>query len=126
MTTTTDNGLDYLRDRAIGDASGPIDTIVLGTGSGSESQTASSVDSSVYTGVVTDNNIEFKPTGTTGRLEAIITVKGGTEVPANTDITEMAIRASGDGVLVSIDNFTAVTVEGGHTEEFTMPVQVQR
>lgn len=126
MTTTTDNGLDYLRDRAIGDASGPIDTIVVGTGSGSESQTASSVDSNVYTGVSSDSNIEFEPVSQTGRLEAIITVKGGTEVPADTNITEMAIRASSDGVLVSIDNFDAVPVEGGHTEEFTMPVQVQR
>lgn len=126
MTTTTDSGLDYIRNRAIGLDSGPIDTIVLGNGSGSESQTASSVDSEVYTANDSNNNVEFVDVSTTGRMEAIVTIKGGTEVPPDTNISEMAVRASDDDVLVAIDEFSEVVVEGGHTEEFTMPIQIQR
>lgn len=126
MTTVTDNGIDYFQDRGIGTANGPIDTVVLGTGSGSESETSSGVDSQAYSGTDSNGNITIESVSQTGRFEARVEIQGGTEVPGGTEITEMAIRASADGVCVAIDTFESVKVKTGETEEFTMPVQIQR
>lgn len=59
-------------------------------------------------------------------MEAIITVRGGTEVPSGAQITEFGISVSEENVLIALDNFLPVEVEAGHTEEFTMPVELGR
>ncbi len=127
MTTVTDEGLTWYQDRATGQVSGKLDQIALGSGSGSESQTATALDNQVYAGTVADNNIEFiVDDDNPGRVECIITVQGGTEVPADTDINEMLVGVSAVGVTIAIDNFASITVEAGHTEEFTLPILVER
>lgn len=125
MTTITDDGLDFYNEKSIDETSATIDTIAVGTGTGSESQTPTGLSSEVYRGVVTDTNINFSAITGEGRMEAVITLKGGTEVSGGTEITEMLVEAS-DGTIIAIDNFSAVTVEAGHTEEFTLPIVVQR
>ena len=127
MATVTDDGLIWYHERTIGDAEGAIDQIALGTGVDSESETAEELDNEIYRGVVDDNNIRFQTIDDTPtKMEAIITVRGGTEVPSGTEVTEFCIRVSDEDVLVALDNFLPVEVEAGHTEEFTMPVELER
>lgn len=125
MTTVTDNGLNWYQDSSIGNETGHIDEIAVGSGSGSESATTSGLDSEEYRGTASDTNVTFERTDT-GRLEAAITIQGGTEVPDGTEISEMLIEVSDSATIIAIDNFDAVTVVSGNNEEFIMPVQLQR
>ena len=128
MTTVTDDGLEWQGDRAISDNTSKIDAIAVGTGQ-NESTGASELGNEEHRSDVNSSNVELIETGDLGEFEAVITVKGGTEVPADTDVTEIGVFAGGidgGGTLVIIDEFAAVTVEGGHTEEFTVPVNPQR
>lgn len=128
MTTVTDDGLDWLGDKSLDRVASRIDAIAVGTGT-NESNGASALGNEEYRSNHSNNNVEFVETGATGEYDAIITVKGGTEVPAGTTITEVGVFAGGDGgggTLVAIDEFAGVTVEDGHTEEFTVPVDPSR
>ncbi len=125
MTTVTDHGIDWYQDRAIDVAGGRIDEIAVGSGEDSEDEGATELADEEYRADYESNNVEFDRTDD-GRIEATITVQGGTEVPADTEIREMLIEVSEETVVVAIDNFDAVLVESGHTEEFTMPVQLER
>lgn len=129
MTTTTDDGLETAGDLMIGAVSGQIDALAIGSGTGSEGTGATSLNNEEYRAAVSNSNVELIETGQTGQSELIIRVKGGTEVPAGTPITEMGAffnGAGGGGTLVYIDNFNAKTVEAGHTEEFTIPTDMDR
>lgn len=129
MTTTTDDGLEVVGDLLIGAVSGQIDALAIGSGTGSETTDGTSLNNEEYRAPVTNSNVSLIETGQTGQSELVIRVKGGTEVPAGTPITEMGAFFNGEGgggTLVFIDNFDAKTVEAGHTEEFTIPTNYQR
>jgi hypothetical protein len=129
MTTATDNGLEAVGDLLIGAVSGQIDALAVGSGTGSESTTATALNNEEHRAAVSDGNVELIETGDTGESELIIRVKGGLEVPAETTIAEVGAfvnGAGGGGTLLFIDNFSAVTVESGHTEEFTIPINPRR
>lgn len=124
MTTTPNDGLE-----AVGDLiRNAVAYIALGTGK-NESTTASGLANRVYTAQVSNSNVELPETGSTGEFEAIVRVKGGTEVAGGTQISEMAVfdgDPAADGTVLSIDEFAAKEIEAGHTEEFTIPVDPQR
>jgi len=127
MTTVTDDGLEWQGDRAISDVP-KIDTIALGTGQNEENG-ASQLGDEVHRTDVNNSNVELLETGDLGEFEVVIRVKGGTEVPPNTEISEIGVLAGGSdggGTLVIIDEFAGVQVEDGHTEEFTIPVDPSR
>ncbi len=129
MTTTTNDGLEVIGDLIIGNVDAEIDAIAVGSGTGSEVDDASSLNNEEHRATVSDTNVEIIETGETGQSELIIRVKGGTEVAAGTPITEVGAffnGAGGGGTLVFVDNFDATNVEAGHTEEFTIPVDIQR
>jgi hypothetical protein len=129
MTTTTDDGLEVVGDLLIGAVTGQINALAIGSGTGSETTGATSLNNEEYRAPLTNSNVELIETGQTGESELIIRVKGGTEVPAGTPITEMGAFFNGDGgggTLVFVDNFDAKTIEAGHTEEFTIPTNYQR
>ncbi len=125
MTTVTDHGIDWYQDRAIDVAGGRIDEIAVGSGTDSEADDTTELAIEVYRADDESNNVEFDRIDD-GRIEATITIQGGTEVPADTEIREMLVEVSEETVVVAVDNFDAVVVESGHTEEFTMPIQLER
>lgn len=129
MTTTTDNGLEVLGDLLIGNSSQEINALAIGSATGTEVTDATSLGTQEASAVISDNNAAIVETGVTGESELIIRVKGGLEVPAGTEITEIgafAGGASGSGTLIFVDNFSPVLIEAGHTEEFTIPVNPTR
>ena len=126
MTVITEDGRDWYQDRARGDAE-PFDEVAVGTGDWPDPddlEQADDLDDEAYRGEITDGNIEIDNVSDTGRLHVTIEISGGTEVPGDTEITEMAIFA--DDLLVWIVSFDAVPVEAGVTEEFTMPIEIRR
>lgn len=129
MTTTTDSGLEAISDILIGNRSTEIDALAIGTGTGTEGSSATSLGSEVFRAGVADSNVELIETGATGETELILRVKGGTDVTAGTALTEVGVfidGAGGGGELVVIDNFAEVIIETGHTEEFTIPFEPLR
>ena len=124
MTTVPDNGLERIGDLLKNDSS----YIAVGSGA-NESTTASSLGNREYAAQSSNSNVEFIETGSTGEYEAIITIKGGTEVSAGTKISEIGVfngDPAASGALLFIDEFAGITVEAGHTEEFTVPIDPQR
>jgi hypothetical protein len=124
MTTVSDSGLERIGDLI------RVDAEFLAVGSGqNESSTASGLGSREFAASTSSSNVEFVETGTTGEFEAIIRIKGGTEVSAGTTISEVGLfdgEPVGSGTLLVIDEFDGVTVEAGHTEEFTVPIDPRR
>lgn len=125
MTVTTDDGIEVVGDLLIGNVSGRIDAIAVGTGSGSESRSSTALASEVYRADAASSNSEFVETDATGGFELVLRVKGGSEVSSGTTITELGAffeGSAGGGTLVFVDEFAGVTVEEGFTEEFRLPV----
>jgi len=119
MTLIPDVGLEARGDLV----RNAIAYVALGTGQ-NEQTDASDLDHREYTAEASNSNVELVETGSTGEYEVVLRVKGGTEVAGGTQISEMA-TFDGDpdngGTLLAIDEFAAVEVEAGHTEEFTIP-----
>ena len=129
MTTITDTGLEWISDTSLGKTGEEIDAIAVGTGTGNEGTGATSLASETYRADKSNEDVVFVETDATGAFEAVITVTGGQEVPDDTDITEIGVfggDTAGDPDLIVIDEFAAVTVEQGHTEEFTVPIDITR
>jgi len=124
MTTVSDSGLERIGDQI------KADVAFLAVGSGqNESTTASGLGSREFAAGTSNSNVELVETGTTGEFEAIIRIKGGTEVSAGTVISEVGLfdgDPAGSGTLLVIDEFDGITVEAGHTEEFTVPIDLRR
>lgn len=128
MTTVTDEGLEWKAGSLIG-VHGHLDAVAVGSGSGSESTGSTSLATQEYKAQVSSEDVIIQETSQRGGLEAIITVTGGQEVPAGTTITEIGVFGGANGGedrLVVVDEFSGVTVEQGHTEEFTVPMTETR
>jgi hypothetical protein len=124
MTTIPDDGLEWRGDIEIAN----IEYVAVGTGSG-ESNTASDLQNRVFKAQVSDSIVDINETGSTGEYEIVIRLKGGTEVSGGTEISEMAVFG-GDpdagGLITVIDEFPGKTIEAGHQEEFTLPIDPSR
>lgn len=119
MTTIPNVGLERRGD-LVANATAYV---AIGTGT-NETTDATSLGNKVYDTQVSNEAVEVIETGSTGEYEVVIGVKGGTEVPGGTKITEMGVfdgDPDADGTLLSIDEFPETEVEAGHLEEFTIP-----
>jgi|APHM01.1.fsa_nt_gi hypothetical protein len=97
MTTTTDAGLEAISDILIGNRTAQIDALAIGTGTGTEGTGATSLGSEAFRANTSDSNVELIETGPTGETELILRVKGGNDVSAGTDITEIGAFIGGVG-----------------------------
>lgn len=125
MTTTPDTGLDRIATSIIN----TVSHVAVGTGR-NESASATALGSRAFAASRSDAPVEILQPGETGEIEVVIAIKGGTEVPAGTGISEIGVFDGDPGgtgaTLLFIDEFQTVTVEDGHTEEFTIPVDARR
>jgi len=119
MTSTiTDDGLEWIGDRAAGLASGPIDAVAVGAGT----DPPSIDDQELQEEQARDLDGVFEAGH--GIEEYAIEVSGGLEVPADTAITEFGLFA-GD-VLVLREVRAPVTVNAGERSEFRVPLEQTR
>lgn len=127
MTTITNDGFEAIADVLIGLTSTRIDAIAVGTATGSEVQSASSLGNEVFRATKSDPKTSFADSGPGGRLEITIAVTGGTDVQAGAQVAEVGVienSGSADERLVIIDQVPQVTVENGDIEQFTVPVEI--
>jgi len=125
MTTTPDNGLDRIATSIIN----TVSHVAVGTGT-NESASAPALGNREFAASRSDAPVEILQPGETDEIEVVIAIKGGTEVSGGTGISEIGVF-DGDptitgATLLFIDEFQTVTVEDGHTEEFTIPVDARR
>lgn len=123
MGLVPDVGRNVMADILIGDSTTTIDKMGVGTGSTSPSASDTSLDNQVYRASSSDSSVTIARTQNTGEFEATITVNGGTEVAAGTDITEFGVFTAND-VLVYRDTISALTVQAGETVSQTADVDV--
>lgn len=100
-TITPDEALDWYRNLAMDEGRSqsnqardelPYD-VAVGTGTAQLSSGNTQLDAQVHRNNITDSNVSISSTSNVGEFEAAITVTGGTEVPADTDITEIGVWA---------------------------------
>jgi hypothetical protein len=126
MTTITDDGFEAIGDVLLGLTATRINAIAVGTGTGSETQGATALGNEVFRASKSDPKTSFADSGPGGQLEVTIAVTGGTDVAANTGISEVGLieDTSGKSRLVAIDELPQVVVENGDIENFTLPVDI--
>jgi hypothetical protein len=125
MTTIPDNGLDRIAT-SIADS---VSHVAVGSGT-NESTSATALGNREFAAARSTATVEILQPGETGEIEAVIAVKGGTEVPGGTGISEVGVfdgdPTAAGATLLFIDEFSTVTVEDGHLEEFTIPIDARR
>jgi len=125
MTTIPDNALDRIAT-SIADS---VSHVAVGSGT-NESTSATALGKREFAAARSTATVEILQPGETGEIEAVIAVKGGTEVPGGTGISEVGVfdddPAVAAATLLFIDEFPTVTVEDGHLEEFTIPIDARR
>jgi hypothetical protein len=134
MTVLTDAGLFYLADHAFGNEPAVIDAIAVGTGTAPESPDDTTLANETYRTDPSNSNITLQESDSDpSTYEAIITLKGGTEVPGDSAITELGVFAGGSqddqtgnitgpNILVFRDVASPITIESGHTVELILPI----
>jgi hypothetical protein len=138
-TNTPDEGNEWIVERSLGDSgvsNEEIYSIAVGSGSASLSDTDTQLDTEEYRANRDDSTVSIVDTSPQiGEIECKITVSGGTEVPANTDITELAVFARdpsiADGNVTDSDDTMiyreirpAITLASGDRKTFAFTISI--
>lgn len=92
----TDEGRNWLRDKLFNDETDETPYIVaVGDGTTSVSGSDVALDKELYRANDDDSTVTVEQTTNTGEFEFRITISGGTEVPAGSDISEFGIISGG-------------------------------
>ena len=121
-TLIPDEGLDWISDYTVPGVPAPeLQYVAIGTGTPNTESDDTSLESSEYRASIDGGNASIESTSSTGEIRASITVSGGTEVEADSDLTELGILTE-EYDLVYREVRNAVTVEQGErvTFEFTL------
>lgn len=111
----TDEGRDWLKEKIFNNESDETPYIVaVGDGTNSPASGNTSLQNELYRANDDDSNCTIAPTSNTGEFEWRITISGGTEVPAGTDVSEIAIISSGTNEFIYREvRSTPVTLSSG-------------
>jgi len=119
-------GLDWYRDKSFNNVADTRPYIVaVGTGTTAVSSSDTSLDTFEYESNDDNGNCTVGPTSSVGEYEFKISVTGGMEVPADTDITEIGIKTDGANYFLYREVRSAVTVPSGERVTFTGTMDVQ-
>jgi hypothetical protein len=126
VAVTTD-GINYIADRAVGDATDTIDTIAVGDGTGNVSQSDTSLDNELYRNSDSGSNTIVATTTNVGQVRAEMTLGSGNgsgdEVAADASISEFGLITSG-GTLVLHEKRSPVILEENDTKTFKIPFSI--
>jgi hypothetical protein len=119
----TEAGKDHFANAAFGRTSAELETIAVGSGTTDPSVTDDSLKQRVFEASEQTSIVTLEKGDGIGEYVCRISIKGGTEVPGGTDITELGLKTS-DGDLVYRETRTAVTVDTGSRIAFEFVVTV--
>ena len=129
MVTPTDAGLQWYNEYASGLAPGPLDTIAVGTGTGPESPTATSLQSETDRWTVADAIVDFIPAdGDNTLVFAEIELTGGLEIPADGSVSEVGVitTATTPETLVWYEVTSPVPYPSGKANKHRIPMDFDR
>lgn len=117
MTVVPSIGRTWLNKRRYGHVTGTIDTLVLGTGTTTESDGNTFADVEGVYRTNETSEVYFEPREDADGNETItecgIDINVGQQVPLGTTLTELAVIASDGDVLIARDTFGGITLEEG-------------
>lgn len=126
-SVVVDEGREWISEKVLDNhVDGQFYIVAVGDGTTSPSSSDTSLENELYRANSDDSNCSIQDTSNTGEIKCRITVSGGTEVPAGSDLSEFGVFASDGSTLIYREvRDTAVTVQSGDrkTFEFTLDVQ---
>lgn len=143
-TIVPDEGLEWYSEKGLDvNPNEVVWSVGVGDGTTSVSSSDTQLDNELYRGTddSNDNSVSIFTTSNLGQVQAEITVNGGTEVPADSDLTEFAIWAGdpndfpdnspsngGDDskdTMIYREVRTAVTIASGDQKTFTIKYDIK-
>jgi len=115
-----DEGLDWLKGKVINEESGEkLYIVAVGDGTTTPTSSDTSLDNELYRADTDDSNCTIESTSNTGEVEFKITISGGTEVPADSEIAEFGVFTSGTEEMIYRETrASTVTLENGDRKTF--------
>lgn len=121
-TVVPNEGEEWMSQKLFDGVSGTPFIIAVGTGSTSPTESDTSLANEVYRANDNDSNCTVQPTSNNGEFVGKITISGGTEVAAGTDVTEFGLYPSDGSTLLYREVRTAVTIQSGDRKTFEFTV----
>ncbi len=87
----TSDGLSWMHERLVNESTPPITTIALGSGSSAPAAADTSLDAEVVRRDVSSDNAQLFFNSEVPEIRFRITIQGGTDVPAGTEISELGV-----------------------------------
>lgn len=123
----TDVGREFVADAVIGNTTDGLQYIAVGKGTGTVSQSDTTLNNELYRGDKANSNVEISTTSNVGDVNAEITVTAGTDpsdnVDPNSEISEFGLL-TGNAVLLLHEKRAAVTLENNDTKTFDIPLTI--
>lgn len=119
----TDEGREWQSQNLV-EVSGTAQLYIVAVGTGTTSPTDSdtSLANEVYRANDDDSNCTVTTTTNTGEIKGSISISGGTEVAAGTDITEFGLFAEDGSTLFYREVRSAVTIQSGDRKTFEFKI----
>lgn len=123
MATIIPNvGLDWVANNSVPSKEVPeLQYVAVGTGTTAPAVDDTALESEIYRSDIANSNASITKSSSTGTVRVSITVSGGTEVPAGSDITELGVFTESDD-LIYREVRNTITIKNGEriTFEFTI------
>jgi hypothetical protein len=120
----TNSGRNVTEEILVGTSTATVDTVAVGDGTSSPSETDTSMYGQLYEASDASANVTVGKTSVTGQIRFTITVTGGTEVPSETELTEFGIKTSSGELLYHEVRSTAITVASGESKTIELLLTV--
>lgn len=121
----TNVGEDWFADRAVKSGFNEyLDIVGVGTGNTAPSNSDTQLDNEEYRASKSNSNVTVETTSNIGEVRCTISITGGTEVTAGSDIWEFGLFSDGGTLLYREVRDSAVTVESGETSTFEFKITV--
>lgn len=114
-----DTGREYISDRI------EFYEFAIGTGTSQPTGSDTTLENEVYRADVEDTNCSITDTSTDGEVVAKLTISGGTEVPADTVVSEFALFCNDpDTTMVYREVRSGTNIESGARVTFEIELDV--
>lgn len=121
-----DDGLEWVSQKIVGN--NPNETayiIAVGDDNTAPSSSDTSLGNELYRADDDDSNTTIEATSNVGEIDFRITISGGTEVPAGSDVVEFGVFISDGSTLLYREVLdTAVTIESGNRSTFEFTIDI--
>lgn len=115
-----DAGIDAVSGHLVGEY---VNIMAIGTGTTAATSSDTQLESEVFRATTGDAPLNWvDDPDVPGRFEAKLSVTGGDEVPAGTQITEAALFIGSESQIYSRDTFGVKEPEAGESVTSTMPI----